>query len=435
MSRPSGEAIAAFARQALGVNYVWGGTDLRRGVDCSGLVQQVYKAFGITLPRVTYDQIGEGAAVGVDKLQPGDLVFFDTDAKKSGPDHVGIYLGAGKFIHAPRTGEKVKISSLGDSYYMQRFMGGRRMAGVENGAGTVDPYTFSGDETARASAAELAERYGMSTAMFRGNKELSGLLDQAVDGQWKTDLFTAHLKNTKWWKDTSSTNRQAQILAKSDPATYKSNMEAARLAAHDMAVQLGATLSTGAEAKLAKNIIHFGWQDAEIKHFLGKYIEFNDKHVLGGQAGQIYQQLRTEAYANGVTLGEQTLKNSAAYIVRGLSTMEQQREQIRQHAAGAYPAFADQIMAGQAVQDIAAPYAQMVAQELELPSTAVDLYNAKVKAALTAKDAQGNPAPMSLTDFQAQLRSDPAWAKTSGAANSTLATAHQVLRDMGLVGS
>jgi cell wall-associated NlpC family hydrolase len=89
----------------------------------------VYAHFGIQLPRVTYNQIQVGASVPTDKLQPGDLVFFDTEPKK-GADHVGIYIGGGKFIHAPHTGDVVKISSLSDSYYMNRLMATRRISGV-----------------------------------------------------------------------------------------------------------------------------------------------------------------------------------------------------------------------------------------------------------------------------------------------------------------
>src|SRR5512142_2812214 len=98
------------------------------GIDCSGLVQQVYAHFGIQLPRVTYQQITQGASVPVNKLQPGDLVFFDTESNKKGADHVGIYIGGGKFIHAPHTGDVVKISSLSDSYYMNRLMAVRRVS-------------------------------------------------------------------------------------------------------------------------------------------------------------------------------------------------------------------------------------------------------------------------------------------------------------------
>lgn len=432
-----GKAIAESARKALGTNYVFGGNSLINGVDCSGLVQQVFKQFGIQLPRVTYEQIGVGASVKKNKIAVGDLVFFDTDRSKNGPDHVGIYIGNGQFIHAPRPGKPVQIASLADSYYGDRLLAIRRIpgvAGAQSGVGAIDATTFAGGgEDVRKSKDELAESYGMSTAFFNSVPELKRLLGQAVSQQWDATGFQAHLKNTKWWKDTSSTNRQAQVMAKQDPATYKAQLEANRVAVDQLATKMGAILSSGAKAKLAKNILHYGWDDAQIQNFLGSYIKFNDKHVLGGMAGQAFQQLKTTAYDNGVSLSEQTLKNSAAYVVKGVSTMEKEVANIRGIAMGAYPAYADQIEAGQSMKDIASPYIQSMAKTLELPDTDVDMYNAKIKAALSRTNAKGQPEPMSLTDFEDMLKSTPDWRKTQQAQNTLMSTGQQVLQQMGLV--
>ena len=431
-----GKAIADAAQRALGTKYVWGGNSLINGVDCSGLVQQVFMQFGINLPRVTYEQIGVGASVKRNKMNVGDLVFFDTDAKRAGPDHVGIYIGNGKFIHAPRPGKPVQIGSLTDSYYNNRLMAIRRIPGVAgsaSGIGAIDASTFSGgSEEVHRSKAELAETYGMSVAFFNSIPEMKRLLGQAVKEQWDASLFTAHLKNTKWWKTTASSNRQAQVMAKSDPATYKASLAANRVAVDQMAVQMGAVLSTGARDKLAKNILHYGWEQAQIQSFLGNYIKFNDKHVLGGQAGAAYQQLRTTAYDNGVSVSEQALKDSAAYVVKGVSTMEKETANIRGVAMGAYPAYADQIAAGQNMKDIAQPYVQEMAKQLELPDTDVDMFNPKVKAALNRANAAGNPEPMSLTDFTNMVRSSSDWRRTTNAQNSVMGIGRQVLQDMGL---
>ncbi len=435
----AGQSIADAARKALGVQYVWGGNSLTSGVDCSGLVQQVFKQFGIDLPRVTYEQIGVGASVQRNKMNVGDLIFFDTDRSKSGPDHVGIYLGGGKFIHAPRPGRPVMVSSITDSYYGDRLMGIRRIPGVDgskggSGAGVIDAATFSGGgEEVKRSSTELAETYGMSLAFFNSVPELKRLLGQATASQWDGTIFQAHLKNTKWWKETSEPDRIAKVMAKQDPATYKATIEAARVAAQQAAVQMGATLSASALSTLARNIVHFGWQSDHIQNFLGHYIDFNEKKVMGGQAGAAYQQLKQTAYNNGVSLSEQAIKTSAAYIVRGVSTMEKEQGNIRLQAAGKYPSFAEQIMAGANMSDVAAPYVQAMSKELELPSTDIDLYNPRISQALTQTNDKGVPSPMSLTDFETSLRSDPLWRKTQNAQDKIFATGQQVLKDMGLV--
>jgi secretion/DNA translocation related TadE-like protein len=98
-------AVALLALQHLGKPYVWGATG-PNGFDCSGLVCYVYAQVGVRLPRVTFSQVHVGRAVGVGELAPGDLVFFRHN------NHVGIYLGGGFYVHAPRTGDVVKVSPL-----------------------------------------------------------------------------------------------------------------------------------------------------------------------------------------------------------------------------------------------------------------------------------------------------------------------------------
>lgn len=104
----SDNEIVNYSYNFLGAPYLWGGTT-PSGFDCSGLVQYVYAHFGVKIKRTTYEQIRDGVEVERNKLQPGDLVFFGT---KADPHHVGMYIGEGRYIHAPRTGDVVKISSL-----------------------------------------------------------------------------------------------------------------------------------------------------------------------------------------------------------------------------------------------------------------------------------------------------------------------------------
>ncbi|WP_392486837.1 NlpC/P60 family protein [Haloimpatiens sp. FM7315] len=108
-SMASGDVVS-YATNFLGVPYVWGGTS-PSGFDCSGFVQYVYAHFGVNLPRVASAQAGVGASVSRSNLQAGDLVFFG----KGNIHHVGMYVGNGCYIHAPRTGDNVKISPLNRS--------------------------------------------------------------------------------------------------------------------------------------------------------------------------------------------------------------------------------------------------------------------------------------------------------------------------------
>lgn len=98
------DAIINEAMNYLGVDYVWGGAS-PDGFDCSGLVQYVYGLYGVKLPRVSQDQQNAGRRVDVSDIQPGDLIFWGTPAW-----HVAIYIGGGQYIHAPQTGDVVRIA-------------------------------------------------------------------------------------------------------------------------------------------------------------------------------------------------------------------------------------------------------------------------------------------------------------------------------------
>lgn len=116
-----GARAVAIATRYLGIPYRWGGASPSTGFDCSGFVMYVYARLGVSLPHNAAAQYGYGRPVSRGDLAPGDLVFFD------GLGHNGIYLGGGRFIHSPHSGDVVKISSINESWYASRWVGARRV--------------------------------------------------------------------------------------------------------------------------------------------------------------------------------------------------------------------------------------------------------------------------------------------------------------------
>jgi cell wall-associated NlpC family hydrolase len=115
-----GERAARVALKAVGVPYQWGGSSPAAGFDCSGLVYWAYGRLGVELPRTSYALYDRGRRVARSRLKAGDLLFF------FGVGHVGLYLGHGRMVHAPRAGRTVEVVSL-RSYYGDQLIGARRV--------------------------------------------------------------------------------------------------------------------------------------------------------------------------------------------------------------------------------------------------------------------------------------------------------------------
>lgn len=125
--RDTASDLVLSAMNFLGVRYTRGGNSVENGFDCSGFTRHIFEmSVGLVLPRRADEQAKDSSLLSIrkDELKPGDLVFFNT--MKRTFSHVGIYVGEGKFIHAPRTGSAVRVEDMRDSYWAKRFTGARR---------------------------------------------------------------------------------------------------------------------------------------------------------------------------------------------------------------------------------------------------------------------------------------------------------------------
>lgn len=126
-SKVLGEEVVEYAKQFIGTPYVWGGNDLKKGVDCSGLTKKIFEGFDIYISRVSSMQVNDGKQISKSELRPGDLIFFDTNGTNTGHiSHVGIYAGDGLFLHADCS-RGVTLTSLSNSYYVKNYVTSSRI--------------------------------------------------------------------------------------------------------------------------------------------------------------------------------------------------------------------------------------------------------------------------------------------------------------------
>lgn len=122
--KATAQRAANYAQNMIGKPYRYGGNS-PTGFDCSGLVQYSYSRAGLPIPRTTKSQRESSAAVGSQSLRAGDLIFFDQEGRKS--SHVGIYIGDGRFVHAPSSGKQVRVDTLDTKYWKKHYVGARRI--------------------------------------------------------------------------------------------------------------------------------------------------------------------------------------------------------------------------------------------------------------------------------------------------------------------
>lgn len=427
----NGQDIVNYLKQFIGTPYKWGGNSLTSGVDCSGMVQQAYQHFGLSVARTTYNQIGQGKAVGMKDLQPGDMIFFDTDKGTSGPDHVGIYIGNGQFIHAPRPGKGIEISDLKSGYYQDLFMGGRRISGITGGGPNNDQDLTDSELPARLSPEEMASEYGFAYSFLKSQPGVAKVFDDYVKNNLSKEAFQAELRNTEWWQKNSESMRQVQAMKATDPATYEANLQATTVMVQQAAAKMGASIPPKKLKSIAEKALATNMDEASLANVLGGYVKFVGG-TLKGEAGQYENSIKSYASSQGVTLDDQSIKNQAALIARKLATEDDFKNQIAQQAISSYPGYKQQIEAGQTIQDIANPYVQIMAQQLEVNPASIKLTDPLIRSALNGVNADGKPTGMDQTTFLQRVRNDPRWSQTSNAQNDVMNVGVNVLKSMGL---
>lgn len=280
---------------------------------------------------------------------------------------------------------------------------------------------------------EIEEDYGLSYALFRAYPELHGLLDKAIDGTWTPQKFQVELRQTNWFKKHSDVWRKNIALKYADPATYKERLANQQTALRNIAASLGIRLSKKTLGSLTRTSFNFGWDEGQMRDHLARYIKPSATGDYGGELAQHENNLSSLAYQNGVRISRNQMRGWMRSIARGDGSPEQFQNYIRKIAASTFSLYGDQIKAGANLLDVANPYIQAMAGTLELNPGEIDLFDPTVRKALSGvKDDKGVAQPLSITDFEDQLRRDKRWQYTKTAQTQAKGYATAIARMWGL---
>lgn len=284
-------------------------------------------------------------------------------------------------------------------------------------------------------ASETAESYGFVQSLLDSNPELKSLFKKAVKGQWTAQKFQASLRDTRWFKTHSQTERDFLVLKYGDPKTAQQKMDQANLQVKQLAASIGVVLNSRTKSALgvaAYNMAAKGWTVDQARYYLGYHIVFNSSGGSTGEAGDDLDQLHQFSYSMGIKNSNAWYERMTGAIVRGMATVQDIKDDITKQAQGLFPTWSKQLAAGQTVADLASPYMQSMATILEIPPGSVNLFDPTIKKALQYKDPKtGANATQPVWSFENQLRQDPRWKQTKNAQDSVTQNARQVLQDFG----
>ena len=288
---------------------------------------------------------------------------------------------------------------------------------------------------------DLAARYGWALSVINSSPDLQRVFNQAVSNTWSPDRFIAEVRNTNWFKQHSDTYRQNMILRETDPATFNQRFAQNRATLASMAANMGVVMSASTLHNITLNYMNFGFNDAELKQIMGRFVNFSHGSMTGA-AGDLEDQLRQYATQMGVKVSDGWLLGQIRNISSGTATIQNAKDGLMNYAITAFPSWERQIRAGQTMEDIASPYKESMARILELDPGQISTFDPTIRKAMMgsgptptgsgqSSTAGATPAATPLWQFEQSLRQDPRWLKTNNADQALSGVAHKVLQDFG----
>lgn len=462
-SAGSVKTILDLGMSFLGTPYKWGGADPSTGFDCSGLIQYIYGRNGIQLPRVSSQQATAGTGVAARDAQAGDLIAFDNDPNRPGVDHIGIYLGAGRMLQAPRTGRNIEVVNvdLSRAKAIRRVAPANAYGGLsKNGnqyvytatsssggtdPSTITPLTGGGDlgndpsrflgPDGKVDPSKAIAEYGYIAELAKSQPDINKVLTQAITDGWTADRFTAEIQKTNWWRTTSNTQRQITELKATNPGEYRRMRQQMIDRFVITARNLGVDEGSQRIFILAERALTMGWSDDEIERYLAADVRVadpnNPKATNKGQAAVTVDSLKEQAAQYGVPMSQQTLQMWTTQVLRGMVPMESFQSYLKEQAKSLFPGLAKAIDAGVTVEQYTAPYRELTAQILERNPADIRMDDPHIQKALYAVGGDGKRTQMSLSEYQEYLRGTDGFRKTRQAQETAAGFAERITQMFG----
>lgn len=281
----------------------------------------------------------------------------------------------------------------------------------------------------------MAAKYGWAISFLKGTPELWKLFLGAVEGEWSTAQFVGKLRNTKWFKTHSDTQRKNAVLQKTDPKTYATRLDQKKSQIQDMSVQMTGVYLSNAQATLvAKHAMDFEWDESQLRNTLSLYLkQVGGTQHYGGEAGAAEQELRSYAADQGVNLSDVTIKKWLKGIVAQRDTLQDYKSWIQGQAESSYSGLGNEIKAGKTVRQLADPYIQEMANTFEMNPVGINLKDPTISDALQWQNPDGKVGLMSLGAFRRKLKADSRYLGTKAAKDTAMDVGNSILKDFGLM--
>jgi hypothetical protein len=289
---------------------------------------------------------------------------------------------------------------------------------------------------------ELAAQYQSAVGIIYSVPEIKPLFEKAISEGWTPDRFKAAVQNSEWFRSNNEYARLAWAQEQMGGADWQASLQDARSAVRSAAVAMGADVSEEELNALAKRYLYEGWNQSTRQGLLAEALSQEISFIpdergnvsMRGGAGELTDNLRNLARANGVSFADNWYQSAARSVASGLSTANDWERDVREQAASLFPVYSEKIRQGMNVYDLASPYINTMAQELELDPNMITLNDQYIRSALGGMNDKGDFQPMGLWDFQKKLRQDPRWENTSRAQNEVTSVTGKVMQMFGLMG-